>query len=53
MHQVSVADLYMLIRKAYDHYVDKTTNNDDCDIVTLPYDICIKQVCVVQPHADY
>ena len=28
MHQVAEAALYMLVRKAYDHYVDKTTNNN-------------------------
>ena len=39
MHQVSVATLYMFMRNAYDYYVDKTTNNDDVDLVTLSYDV--------------
>ena len=51
MHQVAVATLYMLLRKAYDHHVDKTTHNYDGDIVTLPYDVWLKQIYVV--HADY
>ena len=29
MHQVSVAALYMLMKKADGHYVDKATNDDD------------------------
>ena len=41
MQQVSVAALYMLMRKAYDHYVDKTTNNNGGDIVILPYDVLL------------
>ena len=39
MHQVSVAALYMLMRKAYDQYVEKTTNNYNGDLVTLSFDI--------------
>ena len=53
MHQVSVAALYMLMRKAYDQYVERTTNNDNCDLVTLPFDVWLKQLCVEQPQADY
>ena len=53
MQQVSVAALYMLMRKAYDHYVDKTTNNNGGDIVILPYDVLRKQFCAIQPHADH
>ena len=53
MHQVSVAALYMLMRKAYDQYVERTTNNDKGDLVTLPFDIWLKQLCVEQPQADY
>ena len=34
----------------YGHYSDKTTNNDDNDLVTLPYGILIKQLYVVQSH---
>ena len=43
----------MLMRKAYDHYVDKTTNNDDVDLVTLSYDVWLKQLYALQPHVDY
>ena len=32
MHQVSVATLYMLMRKAFDHYIDKTTNEPQHEI---------------------
>ena len=38
---------------AYDHYVDKTTHNHDGDLVTLSYDVLLKQLCAVQPYADY
>ena len=38
---------------AYEHYVDKTTNNYDADLVTLSYDVVLKQLCAVQPHAVY
>ena len=44
MHQVSLAALYMLMRKVYDHYIDKTTNNDDGDKVTLPYGVWLKHI---------
>ena len=40
----------MFMRKALGHFIDKTTNNDDSDLVTLPYDILLKQLCAVQPH---
>ena len=53
MHQVSVAAFYMLMRKAYDQYVERTTNNDNGDLVTLPFDVWLKQLCVEQPQADY
>ena len=53
MHQVSVAALYLFKRKVYDHYVDKTTNHDDGDKVTLSYGVWLKQMFVVQPNADY
>ena len=42
-----VAALKMLIRKAYDSYVDKTTNNYDGDLITLPYDVLRKQFCLL------
>ena len=38
---------------AYDHYVDKATTNYDVNLITLPYDVLLKQLCAVQPHADY
>ena len=38
MHQVSVAALYMLMIKAYDQYVERTTNNDNGDLVSLSFD---------------
>ena len=37
IHQVSVAALYMLMMKAYDHCVDKGTNNDAGDHSALPF----------------
>ena len=49
MQQVSTAALYMLMRQAYDHYVDKTTNNNGGDIVILPYDVLLKQLCAIGP----
>ena len=42
-----------MIIKNYAHYVDKTTNNHDGDLVTLPYDVLPKQLGVVPPHANY
>ena len=53
MHQVSVAALYMTMGKAYDQYVERKTNNDDGDLITLPFDVLLKQLCVQQPQADY
>ena len=44
--QVAAAALNMLIRKAYDSYVDKTTYNYDGDLITLPYDVLLKQFCL-------
>ena len=52
MHQVSVATLYMLMWKVYDQYVERTTNNDNGGLVTLPFDVLLKQSCVEQPQAD-
>ena len=53
MHQVSVAALYMLMRKAYDHYVERTTNSDNGDLLTLPFNVWLKQLFIEQPQADY
>ena len=53
MHQVSVATLYMLMRKAYAQYVERTTNNYNGDLSTLSFDVWLKQLCVEQPQADY
>ena len=53
MHHVSIAALYMLMRKANDQYVERTTNYDNGDLVTLPFDVWLKQLCVEQPQADY
>ena len=50
MHQVSVAALYMLTKKAYDHYVDKPTNDDDGGLSALS---CHEWLCAVQSQADY
>ena len=30
-----------------------TTNNDNGDLITLPFDVWLKQLCVEQPQADY
>ena len=53
MQQASVAALYMVMRKACDHYVDKTTNNYNGDLGILPYGALLTQPCSVQPHANY
>ena len=53
MHQASVATLYMLMRKAYDQYVERTTNNYNGGLFTLSFDVWLKQLCVEQPQADY
>ena len=41
------------MRKAYDQYVERTTNNDNGDLSTLSFDVWLKQLCVEQPQADY
>ena len=46
MEQVSVAAKIV-------HANDLMTNNYDGDLVTLPYDVLRKQLCALQPHADY
>lgn len=53
MHQVSVAALHMLMKNAYNHYVDQATNNDDDDLIPLPFDVWLKQLCAAHPQADY
>ncbi len=58
MHQVSVAALYILIKMAYERYVDEATTDDDPDgdsndPTPLPFDEWRKQLCIKQPQADY
>ena len=33
--------------------ISMLTNNDNGDLVTLPFDVWLKQLCVEQPQADY
>lgn len=55
MHQVSVAALYVLMNVAYDKYVDKlkSEDNDNGDLILLPQEEWLKQLCTSQPQADY
>ncbi len=61
MHQVSVAALYMLMKTAYEQYVNTATTGDDGlsgdgdsnDLIPLPFEEWLKQLCKLQPQADY
>ena len=61
VHQVSVAALYTLARKAYGNYVERVTvgNGDGTTIdvthptIPLPFDDWLKQQCSSQPQADF
>lgn len=48
-HQVSVAALYILMMKVYDHCVYKVTIDDACDHSAVPFQEWLKQLCTVQP----
>ena len=54
MHQVSVAALYVLMKKAYSQYVEKATCDDEpSDYIPLPFDEWLKMLCASQPQADF
>ena len=55
MHQVSVSALYVLMKKAYDQFVEKATNDEEesNNLIPLQFDKWVKQVCASQPQADY
>ena len=55
MHQVSVAALYVLMKKAYDKYMEKATNDNDepSDLIPQPFDEWLKTLCASQPQADF
>ena len=47
MHLVSVAALYVLMKKDYDQRVEKATHDEEesNNGITLPFDKWVKQVC--------
>ena len=55
IHQVSVAALYVLIKKAYDQYVQRATNdnNEPNSLIPLTFDEWLKHLCTSQPQADF
>ena len=41
------------VKKSYNHYVDKATNDMDGDLSVLSFHEWLKQLCAVQSQADY
>ena len=61
MYEVSVAALYMFMKKAYDQYVEKAMNDADDDVsadaesndlIPLPFNEWLQQLCVSQMMND-
>ncbi|KAL7395746.1 hypothetical protein ABVT39_022389 [Epinephelus coioides] len=55
MHQVSVATLYVLMKTAYDQYMEKATNDnvEASNLIPQPFDEWLKMLCASQPQADF
>lgn len=55
IHQVSVAALYILMKKAYDQFIEKVTNDDSelNYLISKPFDEWLKELCASQPQAEF
>lgn len=51
-HQVSVAALYIIMKKPYDHYVDSAIKSDDDDLFTPSFDEWLKELAVCRAAAS-
>ena len=52
MHQVSVAALFVLLKKAYNRYMEKLQNCEE-EPNPVPYENWLKLLCASQPQADF